>query len=135
MPGAVPTQCLLSGVLQGSRLQQLLADSAHARDSGWPADLRVGVSSVLRSRAPPATRQVTRTHVAAVVSCFTVFNLRSRESKLMLFQRGAPLWRSHSAMASMGLRGDQTQHVFRCLAGGAGVDSCSGGSVRPQLAA
>lgn len=136
-PGAgARTQCLLYGVLQGSRLQQLLADSAHERDSGWPADLRVGVSSVLQSRAPPATRQVTRAHVATTVSCFMTLEIYACEkSRLMQLQRGAPLWRSHSAMASTGFRGDQTQHMSRCLAGGAGVDGCSGGSVRPQLAA
>jgi hypothetical protein len=105
------TQRLLSGVLQGSRLQLLLANSAHERGSGWPADLRIGVLSVLRSRTPPATRQVTCAHVAAVVSCFTIYGCK--KSRLMQFQRGAPLWRSHSAMAANGLGGDQMQqHVL-----------------------
>lgn len=58
IPRVVAYHLAGADTFQGSRLAQRLADGAHQQGSKWPADLRAGVASVLRSRAPPATRQV-----------------------------------------------------------------------------
>lgn len=52
---------------QGSDLAQLLAASAADHSSAWPGDLRNGVASILRSRAPPATRQAALVLASAAV--------------------------------------------------------------------
>lgn len=61
------TLLLLLPPPEGSTLARLLAASAADHSSTWPGDLRKGVAAILRSRAPPATRQAALVLASAAV--------------------------------------------------------------------